>query len=194
MRKLIEEKIINKRTERIVNLFEEFIEPGEKILDIGAGGGWIAKELKKRKNTDITLLDVTDFNQTDLKVLLYNGKDIPFPAESFDVSLLIFTLHHCSDPLRILKEAKRVTKEKIIILEDIPTSWLNKIFLCFWDVIANLPSLIKPPGENISFNFKIISQWQKIFKDLNFKIISQKNFQTNKLIHHSLFIIVEKCI
>lgn len=188
MRELIK-KIIRKRTEKITNTFDEFIKEGEKVLDIGAGGGWIGEEVQKRKNAKVILLDVTDFNQTDLKLVLYSGKNIPFPDNAFDISLLIFTLHHCQDYLRVLEEAKRVAKKKIIIIEDIPASQINKFFLYFWDVITNLPSLIKPPGENITFNFKKISQWQKIFNNSQLKIIFQKEFQSNKLIHHVLFVL-----
>ncbi|XOA42601.1 MAG: class I SAM-dependent methyltransferase [Candidatus Nealsonbacteria bacterium] len=188
MQKLVE-NIIEKRTEKIVDYFENFINQGEKVLDIGAGGGWIAKEIKKRKNVNITLLDITDFNRTSLKLVLYDGEKIPFPDNNFDISLLIFTLHHCSEPLKILEEAKRVTRQKLFVIEDIPTSWLNKVFLYIWDIITNLPSLVKPPGENIFFNFKTIPEWQKIFKDFQLKLISQKMFQSNKLIHHGLFVV-----
>ncbi len=191
MRKLIEKKIEN-RTRKIVNTFDKFINRDEKILDIGAGGGWIGKEIQNRKSASVTLLDVIDFNQTNLKLILYGGKEIPFPDNYFDTSLLIFTLHHCLNPLKVLKETKRVTKEKIIIVEDVPGSWINKIFLYFWDVIINLPSLIKPPGENITFNFKTIFEWQKIFNDFQLKIIFQKEFQSNKLIRHELFVL-KKC-
>jgi len=187
MRKLIEKKI-NVRTKKIVDTFNEFINQNEEILDIGAGGGWIAKELEKRKKAKIILLDVTDFNQTDLKLVLYDGENILFSDDHFDTVLLIFTLHHCQSPLKVLEEAKRVTKDKIIVIEDIPTSWLNRIFLCFWDIIFNLISVIKPPGENIAFNFKTIPQWQKTFNDLQLKIIFQKEFQSNKLIRHALFV------
>ncbi len=192
MRKAIEKKI-KQRTEKIVNTFDEFINQNEKILDIGAGGGWIGEEIQNRKSASVTLLDVINFNQIlDLKFVLYNGENIPFKADSFDTSFLIFTLHHCLNPLKILKEAKRVTKEKIIIIEDIPISRINKIFLYLWDIFINLPSLIRPPGENITFGFKTISEWQKIFNRFGLKIIFQKEFQSNKLIHHQLFIL-KKC-
>lgn len=183
-------KIIQKRTEKLVNTFENFIQEGEKILDIGAGGGWIGKEIQKRKNAEVTLSDVTDFNQVlDLKLVLYDGEKIPFPDNSFDVSLLVFVLHHCKNPLRILEEAKRVARKKIIIIEDVPTSLINRIFLYFWDIIVGLPSLIKPPGEEIAFHFKTALQWQKVFNGLDLKIIFQKEFESNRLIHHVLFVI-----
>ncbi len=191
MRNLIEDKI-KKRTDTIVNIFDEFINRGDRVLDIGAGGGWIGGELKRRKKTEVTLLDIIDFNQTDLELILYDQKNIPFPDNYFNTSLLIFTLHHCLNPLRVLEEAKRVSKEKIIIIEDIPTSLINRIFLCIWDIWSGLPSLIKPPGENIVFKFKTISGWKKILENLQLKITFQKRFHLNKLIHHELFV-VQKC-
>lgn len=182
-------KIVKERTDRITEMIECHIKEGEKILDIGAGGGWIAKEIKKRKNADVVLLDTVDFNQTDLEHVLYDGETMPFPDNHFDVSLLIFVLHHCKNPLKVLAEAKRVSRNKIIIAEDIPTSFVNKIFLCFWDIFVGLPSLIKIPGENMPFNFKTIIQWQNIFNDFHLKLVFQKVFQSIKLIHHTLFVL-----
>jgi len=182
------EKLIKKRTEKIVNIFNSFIDKKGKVLDIGAGGGWIAKEIKKRKEVDITLLDVININQTDLKLTLYDGDKIPFSSNSFDSSLLIFTLHHCFSPLKVLKEAKRITRGKIIIIEDIPHSFLNRIFLYLWDIIANLLSLVKPPGENMYFNFKRVSEWKDIFEILELKQVFQKTF-SSKNIHHALFVL-----
>lgn len=177
------ERIIKKRTKWIVNSFDEFVEKGKKVLDVGAGGGWISKEIQKRKNTDIALLDVTDFNQTDLKLTLYDGKKMPFSDNSFDVVLLNFVLHHSKNPLEILKEAKRVSRDKIVIFEDTYNSFFEKIILYFWDIISNLHSfLIKPFKEKMSFNFKKISQWKKIFEDFNLKIFFEKKCKFQKLL------------
>jgi len=185
------ERIIEKRTKWIVNSFDEFVEKGKKVLDVGAGGGWIADEIQKRKNTDTTLLDITDFNQTDLKFILYDGRKMPFLDNSFDVVLLNFVLHHSKNPLEVLKEAKRVSRNKIIIFEDTYNSFFKKIIFYFWDIISNLHSfLIKPFGEKMAFNFKKASQWEKIFRSFNFKLISKKKFYSG-LIDRTLFIV--KC-
>jgi ubiquinone/menaquinone biosynthesis C-methylase UbiE len=181
--------VIKKRIGKIVDIFDDSIAQGDRVLDVGAGGGWIGKEIKKRKKAQVTLLDVIDFNRTDLDLVVYDGKAMPFPDNFFDVSLLIFTLHHCQNPLAVLKEAKRVTKNKIIIIEDVPISFFNKILLYFWDVVTNLPSLVKLPGENMFFNFKPLSEWERIFKDLQLKMISKKKFQSNKLINHYSFLL-----
>ena len=173
--KFLVESIIKRRTDKIVSSFKDFIKRGERVLDVGAGGGWISKEIKKTKSTENVLLDIIDFNQTNLDLILYDGEKMPFPNNSFDTVLLICVLHHTEKPEAVLKEAKRVSRNKIIILEDTYNSFFSKTVLCFWDVITNLSSfLIKPFGEKMSFNFKKVSQWQKIFDELSLKIISEE--------------------
>lgn len=179
--KFLVERVIRNRTQKIVNSFDKFIERKEKILDIGGGGGWIAEEIQKRKNNEVTLLDVTDFNQTNLKLVLYDGEKIPFSDNSFDLVLLIYVLHHTKNPLKLLEEAERVTKDRIIIFEDTFSSHFDKFFLCFGDILTNFPVLFR---EKMPFNFKKVSEWEKIFEDFQLKLIFK-----NKFSHQALFVL-----
>ncbi len=168
-------KILEKRIKNIVDQIDEFIKTEDKVLDIGSGGGWIAKEIKDRKNGEVVLLDVFDFNQTDLKIIIYDGKKIPFPDNSFDVVTVIFVLHHIENQKEVLKEIKRVAKNKIIIIEDTYNSYFGKMILCIWDVFSNLPSfLVKPFAEKFPFKFLKVSEWEDIFIELNLKLIFKK--------------------
>ncbi len=186
--KFLVERIIRNRTEKIVNSFDEFIRKEEKVLDIGAGAGWIAEEIQKRKNNEVALLDVTDFNQTNLRLVLYDGEKIPFSDNTFDAVLLIYVLHHTKNPLKVLEEAERVTKDRIIIFEDVFSSYFDKFFLYFWDVLTNLPGfLVRPFGEKMPFNFKRVSEWEKIFEDFQLKIIFKNRFS------HQVLFILKKC-
>lgn len=184
------ERLIKKRTERIVNTFDAFIQKGDTVLDIGAGSGWIGKEIRKRKAAFVTLLDVVNFNRTDLKFVLYDGESMPFEDKSFDTVLLLYVLHHAENPEHVLQEAKRISKKKIIILEDSYTSWFGKIGLCVWDVVTNIPSfLVKPFGEKMPFHFKKVSQWKKLFEDFNLRILFQAHIAQNPLVKHVLFVL-----
>ncbi|MCH8067641.1 MAG: methyltransferase domain-containing protein [Nanoarchaeota archaeon] len=100
-----------------------YIEKGEKVLDIGAGSGYLAEILSKK--ADITLLDINDYNQTKLPLKLYNGKNIPFKDNSFDVAILLTVLHYSTNPEEFLKEIKRVCK-RIIIVDDEQTTGQTK--------------------------------------------------------------------
>ena len=174
------ERIIKKITEETIDTFIKFIGEDEKVLDIGAGAGWIAKSLQERKKARMTLLDVINLNQTNLPLILYDGRKMPFPENSFDTALLIHVLHHCDRPQEVLKETKRVVRDKIIIIEEAPSFWFDKIFLYFRDTVNNLffCFLVSELKEitNLPFHFKKISEWQEILENLDLKIIHKKQF------------------
>jgi len=174
------DRIIKNMVLKAVNLAEDFIKEEEKILDIGAGGGWISEELQKRKKTSNTLLDVINLNQTDLPLIIYNGKDIPLEDNSFDSALLICVLHHCQNPERVLQEARRVVKDKIIIVENVPSNRFSRFAMCCEDVFLNLGFCMLGNSFkeiiNLPFNFKKISGWKNLFEEIGLKVIHEKKF------------------
>lgn len=187
--KFIIERVIRSRTEWIMENISGFVKKGEKILDLGAGGGWIGKEIQKNKKANVALLDVRDFNQTELELMIYNGKKIPFADNSFGAVLLIFVLHHCEKPLTILREAQRVSQDRLIIMEDVYSSWLGKAFMYFWEFLGFFASfLANPPGENMAFNFQTFSEWEKMLKSLNLKIIYKKKTKSPFKSEHCLLV------
>lgn len=178
--RFLAERIIKKITEETIDTFIGFIEEAQEVLDIGAGTGWISKALQKRRKARMTLLDIINLNQTNFPLILYDGKKMPFPENSFDTALLIHVLHHCDRPQEALKETRRVVRDKIIIIEEAPSFWLGKIFLYFRDTINNLAFCFLVRGlkeiTNLPFHFKKISEWEEIFKNLDLEIIHKKKF------------------
>ena len=156
---------------------EAFVNRGDRVLDIGSGGGWTGELLKEKKGATVTLLDVQDFNQTKLPLLLYDGKRMPFEDDSFDTALLLFVLHHCEYPVRALKETMRVSK-RVIILEDTFRNRFERIVACANDTITNLPSFfVSKEGMNLPFHFRKTSEWKRVFKELQMKLIYTKQKQ-----------------
>ncbi|OGZ17386.1 MAG: hypothetical protein A2Z78_01290 [Candidatus Nealsonbacteria bacterium RBG_13_36_15] len=190
------EKIIKDMNKRTVDFLEVFVQEGEKIIDIGGGGGWISQELQKRKNTKNTLLDVIDLNQTDLPLIIYDGENMPFEDNAFDTALLICVLHHCQNPDEVLKEAKRIVRNKIIIIENISTSRFDRITLCIKDAITNIifcflvNSLKKI--TNLPFHFKTVSEWEEIFDKLDLKVVYKKDPLPSVKSVHGIAFIVQK--
>ena len=78
-----------KRARQIVRRISPFIGKKEKILDIGTGTGFVAAGIAKVKNKNITCVDVhrNPLNISD-KIIIYNGKKLPFSDNSFDTVLL----------------------------------------------------------------------------------------------------------
>lgn len=173
----------------IIKDIGEFIARGERVLDIGAGGGWIGKRLSDSRGAEITLLDVSDMNRTDLPLKVYDGTHIPFPSASFDICLLLFVLHHCEDPLQVLSEATRVSKKRLIIFEDTFRNPFERFLAGLNDWIANSPFFLTNPSKmNMPFHYRRVTEWEDIFRKFSLKVKVKKE-SWRFLTRHVLFIL-----
>ncbi len=134
-----------------------------KVLDVGAGRCYVSKEVQtKNKDVEVTCLDVDNYNMTDMKLILYDGKKIPFPDNNFDTLMLIYVLHHVENPVEVLKECIRVCKGNIIITEDPAGNFFVKAI----DYIYN-----NFHGVDCPFNFKSDIEWIILFNKLGLDIV-----------------------
>jgi SAM-dependent methyltransferase len=99
-----------------------------KILDIGAGNGWLSNRLAERGHT-IAALDLLDdcldglgarVNYTShFEAYQANFDRLPFEANQFDWVIFNAALHYATSIQQTLREAKRVLKERgwLVILD-----------------------------------------------------------------------------
>ena len=161
--------ILAKRTEKIVRKLHE-IEPdldSSRKLDIGCGDCLITSRLVE--TTGIDLYDQRKAMHKDF--LTYDGKNLPFPDDSFDISLLLFTLHHTDNPARLLKEARRISG-KIIVMEDTYVSDFQYRFLCLYDNLTNR-MLSRYKRIDLYYNFLTDKRWKQVFRKLGLKLVRQ---------------------
>ena len=159
----IYKRLCIKKAKKICNECCSYIEGS--LLDVGSGRGYIAKYIYQKTGKKVQCLDVKNLNLTNLPVRLYDGKKIPFKANSFDTVLLCYVLHHAKNPINLLKECIRVSKKVIIIFEDNADSLLANLL----DIAYN-----KLHGVNTPLNFKNVDEWIEEFKRLGLKIIKIK--------------------
>lgn len=149
-----------------------FIKPhilGQSILDIGSAEGWTGNLVTQNKpDSTVQLLDVTDLNQTDLPLTLYDGKNFPFQDNEFDTSLLLLILHHCDDPDLVLQEALRVTRKRLIVTESVYHHLLGRAALFCADNIVN--GLRSNATMATGLKFKTPAQWEQRFADLGVSV------------------------
>ncbi len=82
-------------------------------LDVGCGSEIVHMPLRKIDVVYIDLL-VTDFNKPLLDVRCDANK-LPFRAKTFTLTYCSHTLEHVQEPLTLLQEIRRVTKNTVII-------------------------------------------------------------------------------
>lgn len=106
------------REEIIVENVRPFLQASERVLEIGAGNGLVAQMLSRATGADFTLLDVVNYNTSQLPMRLYDGKHVPFEDKAFDLVMLVFVLHHNPDPRPLMREALRVARRGVLVVEN----------------------------------------------------------------------------
>lgn len=167
---------------RKIERIEKLIKKDDKILDIGGGLGTVSYLLKTRgyNSEVIDVQDVSIFKE--IQPVIYDGTKIPFDDNMFDVALILTVLHHTKSPEIILNEAKRVAK-RIIIMEDIYNSLLQKYITFFIDSFANF-QFFNHPHSN-----KSNDEWIGLFKNLNLEVIEYQIEKIAPFIHQVTYLL-----
>lgn len=148
-----------------------YIEKGESFLDVGSGRGYLAKEFEKRLGLKVMCVDIVDLRKTDVPIVIFDGKKLPFADKSFDNVFFSYVLHHAGpNQEKLLKEAKRVAKKRVIIFEDEAIGGFGELFTSFHGPAYDFLNNIKNNNPCI---FHSSQEWEKIFKKIGFKILKK---------------------
>ena len=145
-----------------------------KILKVGYGLGF-ASYFIKLFNKDISSLDIV--TNPDLlngnEVTIYNGKTIPFSEKVFDVVICTYTLHHADNPELLFKELCRVSKSRVIVIEETYENFFQRLQLIFFCWFTNKRAEQK---VNIIWgNYLLSSRLSGLFKRENLSIIQNES-------------------
>ena len=162
---------LDRRAEFFVKLFERHLKPTSRILDIGGGWGFYAAPLERRGHS-LTVLDVIKPGVQKAPVVIYPGGRFPFPDKSFDASMMITMLHHTSDPAAILKEAARVTRGNIIVVEDLYHHAAGRFWTILRDRLYNFEFFGHP------CQFRTREGWLKLFEECGLAFESDEQVYT----------------
>lgn len=164
--------------------FEEYLKPGEKLLDVGAGTCNVAL-LMQDSGYQVTPLDVTDLSFTPkMCPQIYDGQNMPFKDKQFDTAMILTVLHHvpAQNHDQVINEAKRVAK-RIIIIEDVHTSTPHKYLTMLMDSMFNL-EFIGHPHSN-----KNHDEWLNFFERHGLKVIATKPLKSFGVLRHRMYLL-----
>lgn len=166
---------------------------GKKILDLGAGNGLLALEVKEQLDKEVVLVDIVDYNYTDLPLILYNPEDrIPLANKEVDTTILYAVLHHANDPEHLLEEAARITRKRLIIKEAYIEEDDIRIANSFFDWFYN--RVIGDEDINVPLNFLKLEGWKKLLNSYGFDVIETKYVGIDEpaVPEHQVYIIADK--
>jgi len=154
-----------------------YFPPGEncRVLDLGAGEGYVGAAVAGALGATVELADVVDMNRTTLPHTVYDGQKLPFSDDTFDVTILYFVLHHCGHQEAVLRESRRVTQGRVIVVESVYEKRWDLRLLTALDTLANrLRSGGLMNKQEVHLLFRKASDWRTIFQDLGFEVLAQE--------------------
>jgi SAM-dependent methyltransferase len=100
-----------------LDLVVEWCEPsaGVTALDVATGGGHVARRLRERGATVVTL-DPAPGMQADTTAF---AESLPFADASFDVVACRIAAHHFTDVNAAIREMARVASDKVVIEDNV---------------------------------------------------------------------------
>lgn len=148
---------------RISTLAETFrtMIPSGLGLDIGTGDGKIP-ELLMNQNSEIEIqgLELRNRYQKSERIIIYDGKHIPFKDKSVDFILLVDVLHHIENPGELLRECLRVAKKKILIKDHLCEGKGDFLRLKLMDWVGNVDK-----GVSLPYHYLSLKQWKNLFDE-----------------------------
>ena len=126
------------------SLLDDFIKPGDKVLDVGCGTGKLVSNLSSKKNffkcgcdNSLGMLNVHR-KSVNFKKVCCGCRQLPFYSDAFDLVISIAVTHHLTSDYEVaeaIREMIRVTKKggKIVIWD---ANHLNPYWLFLFKKIS----------------------------------------------------------
>ena len=134
------DNVMERRASDLLAQVGEWLPASGPILDLGSGTGHFAAQLESERRLEVITADVTDIHVVGRAPVLIGDGALPFSDGTFSATLLFFMLAYPQDPTAVLREAARVTRGPIILVQSVYSGRLGHAWHrgreFFWTVAA----------------------------------------------------------
>ena len=131
------------------------------LLDVGCGDGTIAKLVSDTvPGLRVTGAEFAPRPDCAIPCAGFDGLTLPFPNEAFDGCMFVDVLHHSSDPLAIVRDARRVSRDFVLIKDHLAENVLDHAILRFMDWVGN-----RPHGVVLPYSYLSKTQWERLYRE-----------------------------
>lgn len=118
---------LRKPDRRIARIIESALGSAQTVLNVGAGTGSYEPADRLVTAVEPSREMIKKRGSMAAKAIQASADDLPFPDKSFDASMAILTIHHWPDKEAGLREMRRVTRGRIILITFDPAHrpWLT---------------------------------------------------------------------
>jgi SAM-dependent methyltransferase len=118
---------LRKPDPRIAKIIEQALGSAETILNVGAGTGSYEPADRQLVAVEPSRQMIAKRGSLAARAIQASADKLPFENDSFDAAMAILTIHHWPDKEAGLRELRRVTKGRIVLLTFDPSHrpWLT---------------------------------------------------------------------
>jgi SAM-dependent methyltransferase len=140
-----------------------YLRPGCSLLDVGCGDGQLAMLLDQSvPGMKVQGVEVLPRPDCAIECRSFDGCHLPFPDASFDACLFSDVLHHTQNPLAILQDAFRVSREFILIKDHLAETSFDRLTLRLMDWVGN-----RPHGVAMTYRYFSRTDWDEHFRKVS---------------------------
>jgi SAM-dependent methyltransferase len=155
-----------RRIRRLATQLAAWLPREGRVLDIGCGDGRLTSRLAAcRPDVYLEGVDVLARQACRVPVRVFDGMTIPAPDRSYDLALLVDVVHHAADPLRLLTEAVRVSRQGLLIKDHRCETPLDRALLAFMDRVGNARH-----GVALPFTYWSKAAWERAFAQAGLRV------------------------
>lgn len=164
------------RETELAEIVAEFVRSGWTVLDVGGGNGKLGKRVQEITGARVDVCDIGTQRMPRLTYLPMTRPDtLPCGDRTYDVVLLAFMLHHVPSSEvqdRILREAARVARRHVVLLEDTAEGRFERALNAGWDLLLNVPQGIPTP-----LTFRGIAAWECALEESGLVNVRTRRFR-----------------
>jgi len=154
------DRVMRTRARGLFDSWISHLPKGSSVLDVGCGMGHIVQYLADAGFV-VSGLDIVDLRLADVSLVVGDASKLPFRSGSFDYLCLCTVLHHIPGEKHhaILREAGRVARRGVILVEDVYRSKSELLRTKLFDRLLNMEFGAHPHANRTT------DEWQKLLSD-----------------------------
>jgi len=119
---------------RITALIDDALGDAQTIVNVGAGTGNYEPHGRVVTAVEPSLAMIAQHPAGSARVVRAHAESLPFPDQSFDAAMAVWTVHHWSDWRAGVREMRRVSRKRVVI-----ATWDSAFEDAFWFTHEYLP-------------------------------------------------------
>ena len=132
--------VMERRSDQLIEQVGPWLPKEGPVLDLGSGTGHFSARVERELGLEVVTADVSDMHVVGRPPVVITHGPLPFPERTFSAALLLFMLAYPDDPAAVLREAARVTRGPIILVQSLHSGRLGHGWLrvreFLWTIVA----------------------------------------------------------